>query len=322
MSSGKKRKEKNRIKKDNGKGYRDPIVSGAKKCFGKGNDSGVYQAYAFLYRAVFLFFVYGTGVVLPLYFRNGYYDMMEAKADLFFLMMKILLPFAVILLFLKIRLKKDHFSLFEKSLLLFLISVSISTLFSVSPENAFSGSQGWHVGYFSMICLIVVLLALKDETTFKNDLVYIPLLMVYGFETVMTFLDARGSDLLSLKAGLPQHYHYSYFATLGNSNWHVAYLSLFVPILVCLYLSSKKMIWTILSFLLNMSGLIASLLIGADGIFISILFSVILMMMFVLDNTDRIKRFLLLLSCFLIVCAAIGSSERFVVFFDYYEGMR
>ncbi len=321
MSSKKKKNQRKNVKQGNvTKGTSGLIFSSASDQ-SQEKESGLKRLYVYLYKAVFFLFVYGTGFVLPLYYRNGYFDMMEAKADLFFSMMKVILPLALILLVIKIAHKRFGFSFQNIVFLLFLVTGLISTVFSFSPKNAFSGSQGWHVGYYAILCLMIVFLALKDEKIIRNDYVYIPLLIVYAFETIMTYCDARGFDLLSMKAELPEHYHYAYFATLGNSNWYVGYLSLFVPVLVCLYLSSKKIIGTVMYLFLSLSGLIASMLIGSDGIFISIFVSVTVIIFYVLHNMERIRRFLLLLSCFLIFCALIGSSYRFVVFFDHYEGI-
>lgn len=269
---------------------------------------------------VFLVFLYGNGVILQLYFKDGYFDILEAKAGFFFILMKLLLPFLLFLLSYKIIKKQFCLSPIKLLLILFLLGGGISTVFSVAPEYAFTGEQGWHVGFFTMFSLIVFFLVYEGDKIVRKPFLYLPLLLLFCFETILVFLEVMDIDVLSMKAQLDLPTSYSFFGTIGNSNWTVGFFSLFVPCIVSQYLFSESKALSSVCFVLGLSGIIASILMGADGIFLSIIASVIAIAPCITEKWAYIRRFLFLLCCFLLIALFFSLSPKFTLFFDIFDG--
>lgn len=269
---------------------------------------------------IYFTFLYGAGVFLILWMRNGYFDLMEAKADFFKMMMCCLLPIEVISIILKTVQRKIRLSLMSCSLIYLLLTSLISTVCSYSPLEAFSGRQGWHVGFFTIASLIVTVLSLKDEHPLKKRF-YFPLLIVCMFEFLLSISDCMGFDLLSIKEQMEPTALFSYFATLGNSNWCVGFYSLSVPLLICLMLSSKRKEWTVVLFLISLSGIVASVLNGADGIYLSYAIAGLFVLPYSIASLDRVRRLSVLVLATGICFHIIWYSSFFFKFFKYYDSI-
>ena len=274
-----------------------------------------------LTKTLFFVYVFAMGVVLPLHYRNGYSDLMEAKADLFVSMMKWIFPFMAILFAIRIIRRRIKITFINSILLAFLLSVSVSTVFSFSPHDAISGRQGWYVGFYAILCFLLALFLFKDEDVTENKIIYVPLIPVYLLQLILTFADAMGYDLLSIRENLPDYYRLTHFATIGNSNWYVGYLSLFVPFFTALYLFSKEKILTAVCLLLSVNGFIASILIGADAMLVVLLCTVAFLFPFILDSIVRLRRFLVFVLSFLLCVLIIDISGQFANFLWLYRGI-
>ena len=279
------------------------------------------KIYKIIHASSFLFFLYAAGVILPLYYRNAYYDIMDVKAELFFILMKILLPFLIAVIILKICRKKRHIDFLACSILYLLTSSFVSAFFSYSKADAFSGRQGWYVGYFTILCLSLMILTFKDEDRPLCSYVNYPLYLVCLFEFLLTISDAMDLDLLSMRENLDITSHFAYFGTIGNSNWYVGYLSLFVPLFLSRYLSSEKKTDTVFFFLTSLTGLISSILIGADGIYLSMGIAALILAMQTLDGIESLKRTSFLFLVFSLVMFFIRHSALFASFFTFYDSI-
>lgn len=184
----------------------------------------------------FFLFAYMIAVVLTLYFHDGYFDLMESKSVCFLFIMKIMAPFLVVTETIKIVRKKiERFCLFDYALMAFLFASFISTALAYDTRRAVIGDQGWYVGSFVTISLIVIYFTFRDTDSAMNRYLF-PALFICIFEYALTIAEGMGLDLLGMKTDYNGSF-YRYFAMLGNSNWCVGYLALTVPLMLCLCLN-------------------------------------------------------------------------------------
>ena len=277
------------------------------------------KIYAYLYKLTYILFLYGGGVIMALYSRHGYFDMMESKASLFNMMMLFLLPLFTVLIVLKIILGKNRKTLFTVFLTVFLLTALISTVLSFSAANAFDGKQGWYVGSYAMLCLVFAVLSMKDDKTIDPKM-YIPLFVVFFFESIVVIFDVMDIHILPFKKEMNDS-HFFFNGTIGNNNWCVGYFSLFVPFLFYLYLSCKERYKAILFMMLGVTGLLASILNWADSICLSYMFASFVLIPYVLTDLIRIRRFVLFLAVFFISVALISSNETFMTYTLYYDSI-
>ena len=140
---------------------------------------------------------------------------------------------------------------------------------------------------------IILYFAFGNKPILIRKEFYYPLLLASLLQYLLIICDAMGFDLLSMRTQLEESSHFAYLGTLGNSNWIVGYLSLMLPLQICFYLSAKNRYKTCFAFVLSLSGLLASILIGADGMFISMGIYLFLLTPMIMENVERIKRFLM-----------------------------
>lgn len=289
----------------------------------KKNDKDLLlsKLYQGISRYSFLFLFYALGLIMPLYYQNSYFDLMEAKHQAFLFIMRVMFPIALLVFAGKIISRKIKLSLLNISVFYFLLNSLISTVFSFSSVDAFTGRQGWYVGFFAILCLCLCFFAYQNEERIVDQKLFMPILVLALFEFVLTIAEVCGIDLLSMKTGIPVSSQYAYFATIGNSNWYAGYLSLWVPASICLYLASESRTKTTFCFLLSLTGMLASLLVGADSIFISAAISLFIILMYSLQKKERIRKLSFLFILFSISIFLIKYNSNYPVFSEYYDSI-
>lgn len=268
------------------------------------------KTYDLLYSLAYVLFCYGA-LVLTLYVRDGYFDMMEAKASCFRSLVYVLLPFLVITGIFKIKEKrlsfKDHLTL---GVCAFALMAAVSTLLSSDRKAAWSGDQGWFVGLFVILTLTLVFLVLKDETFNERHVRYV-LLAVLLFIYVFTIIQGTRADLFGLRRQMIGKDIYNYYATIGNSNWCVGYFALTVPALIGLYLNAEDKRQMAFFLVMSLLGLSASLIIGADAIYPAYGMMVLIMCPFLFRDKKNIQLLGILLAGLGMVLALIRISGLF-----------
>ncbi|MBQ6334371.1 MAG: O-antigen ligase family protein [Erysipelotrichaceae bacterium] len=279
----------------------------------------IYEVFSdLLYYAFFFFAV----ILMVLYFHDAYFDIMEAKAGLFFKACDLLLPFMVILTIAKCISRQ----LFRKSIILdlpvvlFLISASVSTFNSYSINNAYTGDQGWYVGYKVILFLVMSFLALKDRNR-DNRIILFFLYLVFVFECGISILTVFDIDLLKMREGLSLSSFYSYYGTIGNSNWFAGYLSLLVPFILCKYFLSENRIEAIAFCVLSFLGILVSVIIGVDSIYLACAFCIPLILPTILAELSNIRKLSGLLSILFLTMFIFQKSGAAFSYFALLDGI-
>ncbi len=273
-----------------------------------------------LIRLSYFLFLILFDVILVLHFNHAYYDIMDAKAKLFVLFMRVFVWIALLIVGYKIYKRSLKPDLFCLSLFLMVASAFLSFIFSYSREDAFYGTQGWNVGFFAILSLIICILAFRDDVHLDKKY-YFPLAMICLFEYFLTICDAFDLDLLSMKDSLELPTHYAYFATIGNSNWYVGFLALTVPFFMSMYFGSEKKSDIVLYFLLSLCGMLSCLVINTNGIFLSLAVSIFAMIPLITKRSSGIRRFAFLLAFLTMILLMMSSSPGMYYFFYFYDSV-
>ena len=268
------------------------------------------QTYELLYQTSYTLFLL-LGYLLLLYMHDGYYDLMESKAGCFELAVKILSPFLLLTLFFKWKEKRLSIGdSLDIGLLVFLTASCVSMFLSSSLKYAFSGELGWHVGFFAIFSLIFMYFVFKNET-FQYRYMYIPLYLICIFEYVTTILDCARLDVLHLREVISGSDFYNFYGTIGNCNWCVGFLSLTVVFFTCMYFLCKNRRQTIACFTASFLGLVASVLNGADGIYLAFGFCAFFALSPALEKPESVKRLAILAFSFGTALLLIGLIPAF-----------
>ena len=187
---------------------------------------------------------------LPLYMRNHYFDIGEAKWEFYqafsygfplsrFWVPGILIILGILFAFLPEKEKKDNaFSVPDRFLMLYMLAVLISEMFSLDPFSSISGYDGWHMGLlaqfsFAMIYFFVSRFWKPNPCIFRiaesvSFLVFFQVIInrfwLYPFNTA--------GDVSSF-----QLYHY--VSTIGNIDWYAGYFTAVFPIGLVFFLNGS-----------------------------------------------------------------------------------
>ena len=163
--------------------------------------------------------------VLPLFMRQGYFELGEAKGLCYMVLSGV---FALLFLIF------DGKRLFERGrltgslcicLLAFFFSNLLSFVFSVDKKAAFLGLDGWRSGFLT-ICLMLFFFLVFYEKEYVPDSYVMAAVMITPFlESVLAVLNRIGIYPFEIYGQNP-----GFVATIGNINWFTAYLSVFVPL--------------------------------------------------------------------------------------------
>ena len=190
--------------------------------------------------------------VLPLYMKHGYYMLGEAKGVLY---LGISAFFFALLFILKIL--EEPKKLFYDPKYAMIIGASIfsnviTLFFSCDKRTAFLGQEGWRCGFLSVFLMISFCVLFMQGI--KLNILIIALVLIIPFCTfVLGILNRFGINLLYVYGANP-----SFLGTLGNINWYVGFLAIFVPLGIGL--SYGKKLFSIAGILTNLyavTGLVA-----------------------------------------------------------------
>ncbi len=225
---------------------------------------------------------------LPLYMKNGYYELGEAKGILFMVLSSVFV-LTYILSDIRNLFKGGNCADFQDfAAFVFLFSNVLTFIFSKDKTVSFFGLIGWRCGFLSLLLMILVFLIFKNEKQELFNVYILAALMVTPVvEEVMCILERTrivAPDIYGKDS--------TFLATIGNINWLVGYLSIFVPVSIgivyCQKTFSKRFFFAGVA---ELVGLLALVLQGSDSGLLVILGSFILLLFVSLSSRDEIKKF-------------------------------
>ena len=253
-----------------------------------------------------LFFVLFVFIVIPFYYQNDYYDMLQAKSAAAHFSLCILLPIAFVLVLLPKHPLEEQISLdttlcqLDRVVLLFAFEILICCLCSDQIWKAFSGTRGWGVGGFLIIGLIGAYFIVSRWLHYSQN-IWLPILMSNAIIFMIGILHSAGIDALSLHEGIMPDLYYLYISTTGNLNWYAGYLTLLVPVIVCFYLLADEVYSERIYLTFLVLAFFNIVLCASDGLYLGLGVCAFFAFPFIFANWKRTEKIGLLLMLFGIV---------------------
>lgn len=285
----------------------------------------------FLVRALISCYVILLFVLLPLCYRNGYYDIGDFKYDLFSRMTTILIalmiPALLIYLICGLRAKTwsgitfshclKRLSLIDRFVLLYLLACLIT--FFLSPYQTFrfwgmdasnpawTGYYGWFMGFKSQLMFIALyfLVSRFFIKSWKSDLLF----ALIGTSTVVFLLGILHRfliDPLSLYKGIDSYYYPLFLSTVGQSTWYSSYLCTVFPVGLYLFWYSDKRWQRILLGIYSAIGFASLVTQNSDSAYFALFAFLSVMFVFSFQSTMSFKRFLEVLLIGLLSMRLVG----------------
>lgn len=265
-------------------------------------------------------------VVFPLYYRDYYFDMLQAKYKFYYITM--IAMFAVVLLlsiaFLVIdalefklghlkalfkgcslKRSKDMRAVTECCLLVFLLVCIISTCQSDYFFEAFWGNEGRYTGLFLHLIYILGFFLVSRLYRFKGWHLYL-FVAVGMLPLLFGITDYFYLDILGFKKNISSKDIDSFTSTIGNINTYATLVGMLFGVLSVLFVTEKKGWRTWLFFIGYIITVIAMIMANSDNGILAFGLVFALLPLFALQSLKRIERYLWLLSGFFVSCYFIS----------------
>ena len=276
--------------------------------------TGIVKEITRLFAAAYFVIIFG---IYPFYMKNGYVEIGEGKYRFFiYVSIAALVILGILGIFCALQCmfrgrkeKKEHksagnVSLEDILLVLFMVVIVFSTIFSVDEKQAFRGAEGWRMG--AVFWLVLGGLYLLLSRIWKaGKWMYCFAALSAGAVFFLGICDRFSFHLIPLEIRDP-----AFLSTLGNINWYCGYYSVLAPVCVSLFFFAKSkkecILWGAVAFLYFMAGFCQ----GASSVFL-IFGALLYLLLFVsLQNKKWLARWCELVSLWAFASQGIGLLRR------------
>ncbi|SEQ40120.1 O-Antigen ligase [Lachnospiraceae bacterium NE2001] len=208
-----------------------------------------------------LYLVFMTSI-FSLYMHNKYFDITGSRGKIFSsvtIVYAVLLIMSVILEIFMIRYYQPELEikdLFYKDskvvampelwAVLFVVANVFAWFMSPNKQGSWDGSTGRFMGLAFIIVLVLAFILLARETLIAFP-VLISLFVVSSFVYFIAILQHFGNDPFALREKVVEKQKQMFITTFGNINTYGSYIAVVLPVMVALFIFSKKLWVKVLS---------------------------------------------------------------------------
>ncbi len=224
---------------------------------------------------------------LPVYMKDGYYMLGEAKGVAFMVIAGLFSLGFILVNNKDIPSKVRAEGLTDYAALFFLFSNVITFIFSSDKIVSLLGLEGWRCGFLSVLFMVISFYGFREVK--MSRYVLTAALVAPLMEFVLGSLNRFGIYPVDIYGQ-----NSSFLATIGNINWYVGFMSVFVPLGIGVGYTRRLFSRSfVLAGAYTLTGLVALLLQGSDSGLIVIAGAYLLLLFVSLEIRDGFKRFLL-----------------------------
>jgi hypothetical protein len=266
-------------------------------------------------RKIAQFFFLWVTVVIPIFYENYYFDLLEAKAHCYIagaIPLLLLTAGCVIANRFQIFTHQSdiRFSVTDGAILTFGGVALVSCFCAEDLAAAFWGSEGWQLGAFTICSLVCFYFVLSRWTVYSQNL-WLPALLVNAVLFAIAILHSAKVDVLGMHTGILQTQYFDYLSTIGNANWFAGYLCLLLPFLLVSYLNADDRASTILYLVVLALGVFCLVICASDSIYLGLGFCAFFALPYVLAARERLARCGLLLALYGAALLTVGGAPAF-----------
>ena len=223
--------------------------------------------------------------VLPLYMKNGYYELGEAKFAIYRALSLgagvLLIPFFVS------GKRRRQWKAADIAAAIYGILAVVSFVLASDHKTALWGTEGWRMGALTQLMMLMFLFAFRFYfcSSIRMWEICTPgAFLVFGLGLLNRF------DIYPVVVTQKDH---SFLATIGNINWYCGFLSLFLAIGFGLLMQEELHIWEqIFLTAYCLIGIMSALTQGGESILLSLAAMVAVLFLQGLGSRENWKNFL------------------------------
>ena len=267
--------------------------------------------------AIVRFTVAAVLIVSPLYYENGYFNTLLAKAHVVWAICGVSLA-AFVLVTIVQAIKEPQalapewknlrrsFAPLDVCVAVFGITALISSLLSDYMYAAFTGSRGWNMGGIT-IMLLCAMYFMVSRCAQGDPFLWVYAAISASAEYVLGFLNGLSIDPLGLHTNLVTDELFEYIATVGNINSYSGYLALTLPLFTMVYITDERRWLHVWTGVLLAVGFTNPFMNNSDGAWLGVCFSMLFLIYYCLKDRRKYDH---LLQAGLLFCAG-GLLVRF-----------
>lgn len=260
----------------------------------------------------FAFFLWVI-LVIPLYFENAYFNMLEAKGHVYVAGAVVILILVLALCILQRNFRDllpEKKSILDWSVFLLGIIALISCISSGNVWDSLWGIQGWRVGAFTYASFAVLYLFVSRNLNYRQN-IWLPVMAVNVLIFVIAVFHSMGIDVLGMHEYIKPEQYYWYISTIGNINWYVGYLCLLVPLIAVFYLEAETAFSRNICFGFMILSCVNMVLCGSDGLYLGVGICAFFAIPYIVSEEKRMQRLFSMLLCYGVVLLFIGFCPLF-----------
>lgn len=252
-------------------------------------------------------------ILLPLYMKNGFYDIGEAKYAIYSNITKRLLLVLLGMIIFRFgysfrqwNVKKlvKSISVLDCVVLVYLFCVLLSSFFSNYQDKIWTGYPGWFMGLYSQISFVCIYFLLSRYAQNAKTVLFC-LCGTAACVCLLGVLNRFLIDPLGVYAGLEDIHKLLFLSTLGQSTWYSAFVCTVLPIGLYFFWDSKKMWMRIVSGIFSFLGFSTLVTQNSDSAYIALLCFMGVFFWFSVADIWHLQRFVQLVLLFLLAVKGI-----------------
>ena len=255
---------------------------------------------------------------LPLYFDNGYFNMIEAKREFFVLLFVIhFILISIFSLFSESPSNEDktfRITAVDISLIVFLLVCLFGGLRSGDIKSALLGNEGTGLGMLFWNLCVMLYFYIRYE---KTDSLRIITIMFIAADIVFAVgaVNLFGLDPFGILSPLTGRDIGKYISTIGNINWYAGYCCIITPLATIMFLKSKNDIKEVLYFVTMTAGIFQSITCSSDCALVGVFVVGIIIFIHIVTGKDVVKNGIVMLTVSIILLIIAVLNNEFNLYY-------
>lgn len=158
-------------------------------------------------------------------------------------------------------------------------------------RDAFTGEQGRYLGLLTIgvFCLVFIAIGVRVRMFM---IFYVLLALVSIWSNIIAICQHMGNDFLKLRENVNPKKVNIFMSTFGNINIYASFMAITIPIFICIFIFSKKLIYRFIAVVALFTGGMGMMIGNSDSVYLAVAFATVLIWIFAFREI-KIDRFVL-----------------------------
>ncbi|MCR4673450.1 MAG: hypothetical protein K5675_00435 [Lachnospiraceae bacterium] len=193
-------------------------------------------------------------LLLPLYVENNYFNILEAKRNVFWMGAVICIVLMVVSASIKsifmMKEREKYYQINIKSIIRdisfmdiavvgYVITVFVSAVCSEWKKDAFTGNMGYYVGALFILAVVLLYFFISRQNDYSDN-VWLYMFIASFLVVLLGILNRMRIDPFSMHDNLTYGAYFYWLSTVGNTDYYHAFLSIIIAVFLSIFPSLDK----------------------------------------------------------------------------------